>query len=334
MKRDILFLLFGGLLALACVQKPSIKINGLSLVATRDSLSAEHLRPVQKMHANYVALMPFGFVRDLEHPEILYNMDRQWFGETSDGIRQYIDELKDPGIQVMMKPQLWIWRGAFTGYMKMKSEQDWKDLENCYRNFILDFAMLAEEKGVPIFCIGTELEQFVNHRPQYWFDLVKEIRKIYSGKLTYAANWDEYKRVPFWDELDFIGVDAYFPISKSRTPTLEEARQGWSPWKEEMKDLSERYQKPILFTEYGYRSVDFAGREPWVSDREMNEVNLTNQVVLLEALYKEVWEESWFAGGFLWKWHPNHEMVGGSNHALYTPQGKPAELLIQSFYGH
>ncbi len=334
MNKGFWFLLFSTLLFSACAQAPVKKINGLSLVATRDSLSKEHIRPLKQMHANYAAIMPFGFVRDMEHPEILYNMDRQWFGETSEGARQYIDQLRAPGIQVMMKPQLWIWRGAFTGHMKMKTEQDWKDLENCYRNFILDFAKVAEAENVPIFCIGTELEQFVNHRPEYWFELVKEIRKIYSGKLTYAANWDEYKRVPFWEVLDFIGVDAYFPISNSKTPSLEEAKQGWQSWKEEMLKVSERFEKPILFTEYGYRSVDYAGREPWVSDREMKEVNLECQEILLKALYEELWGEPWFAGGFLWKWHPHHEKVGGINHALFTPQGKPAQKIVQFYYTH
>ena len=60
---------------------------------------------------------------------------------------------------------------------------------------------MAEEEKVDIFCIGTELEKFIEHRPAYWRELIAEVRKVYKGKLTYAANWDEYKRVPFWDAL-------------------------------------------------------------------------------------------------------------------------------------
>jgi hypothetical protein len=27
--------------------------------------------------------------------------------------------------------------------------------------------------------------------------LIQKIRKIYSGKLTYAANWDSFETIPF-----------------------------------------------------------------------------------------------------------------------------------------
>ena len=332
MKKFVGSLSLFALLFSSCAQTPSNKIDGISLVASRDSLYKSHIQPIKKLHANYAAIMPFGFVRKLDHPEIMYNTDRQWFGETEEGVRQYIHQLEETGIEIMIKPQLWIWRGLFTGYMKMEREADWLDLENCYRNFILDFARIAEEEKVSIFCIGTELEQFINHRPQYWFDLIREIRKVYSGKLTYAANWDEYKRVPFWNVLDFIGVDAYFPITASRTPNVEESKNGWQKWKAQMQEMSDSIGKPILFTEYGYRSVDYAGKEPWVSSREMTEVNLMGQNNLLDALFQEVWQEEWFAGGFLWKWHPHYERVGGEKDAFFTPQGKPSEKLIKSYY--
>lgn len=334
MNRLVALSFFLALWLMACSQHPTSKINGVSLVATRDSLHTRQVAEVKHIHANYAAIMPFGFVRDLDHPEILYNTERQWFGETVEGSRQYIRLLHGDGIQVMLKPQLWIWRGAFTGHMKMNTEDDWKDMENCYRNFILDFADLAETEKVAVLCIGTELEQFITHRPAYWTELIRDIRKRYSGKLTYAANWDEYKRVPFWDALDFIGVDAYFPVAPTQTPSFEEAQQGWQQWKDRMETLSDSLDRPILFTEYGYRSVDYAGREPWVSDWELKGVNLTAQENLLEALYHEMWGEPWFAGGFLWKWHPHHERVGGAEDNFFTPQRKPAQSTVKKYYGN
>lgn len=305
------------------------KINGLSFVAAPDAASDKHTNPVVNVNANYCAIMPFGFIKNLEHPEIVHNTDRQWFGETRAGAEQYIEELRKKKIKIMIKPQIWVWRGEFTGYIEMKSEDNWKTLENSYTSFIMEYAELAAEVNAELFCIGTELEKFVEHRPKYWSNLIIEIKKIYKGHLTYAANWDEFKRTPFWSELDFIGVDAYFPVSNSKTPTFEECMEGWKVHKKVIKGLSDTYSKPILFTEYGYRSVDYSGKEPWVSDHTMTNVNLDAQVNTTKALFETFWHEEWFAGGFIWKWFINYEKVGGHDDPMFTPQNKPVETIIK-----
>ncbi len=315
----------------SCAQK-EIHINGISFVASPDTLAQNHIDPILKINANYTAIMPFGFIKNLQHPEVVYNSERQWFGETKEGVKQYIEKLHNNKIEVMLKPQIWIWHGEYTGGLKMETEEDWQLLENSYRNFIIDFAKVAEETQVDIFCIGTELEQFIIHRPDFWKRLITEIKTTYKGKLTYAANWDEYKRVPFWEEIDYIGVDAYFPISESETPTIEEAKQGWQQWKKEMISVSTKTNKKIIFTEYGYRSVNFSGKEPWKSDRDMGEVNLKAQEILTKALFEEIWKEEWFAGGFLWKWHIKHEGIGGKDNTMFTPQNKPVEDIVRGFY--
>lgn len=308
------------------------KMNGVSFVASRNPVGQDHIDPVVEVQANYASIMPFGFIRSLNNPEIIYNTERQWFGETYEGAAQYIDMLHKNNIKVMLKPQIWIWRGEFTGYLKMNSEEHWKELEVSYSKFILEYASLAQSTKVDVFCIGTELEQFIVHRPKFWEKLISDIKKVYKGKLTYAANWDEYKRVPFWDQLDFIGVDAYFPISESATPSISEAREGWQRWKEELQRVSDANNRNILFTEYGYRSVDFSGKEPWQTSRDEKNVNLDAQANLLTALYEEVWNESWFAGGYIWKWFIDHEMAGGEDNDRFTPQNKPAGMVVQYYY--
>jgi hypothetical protein len=304
----------------------------VSFVASRNPVAQNHIDPVVQVQANYAAVMPFGFIRSLDNPEIIYNTERQWFGETREGAAQYIEMLHKNNIRVMLKPQIWIWRGEFTGHLKMNSELHWDELEASYSNFILEYASLAQSTGVEVFCIGTELEQFIVHRPKFWNNLISDIKEIYKGKLTYAANWDEYKRVPFWRQLDFIGVDAYFPISGSATPTISEARSGWKKWKEELEGVSKANNRKILFTEYGYRSVDFSGKEPWHTGREQQNVNLDAQANLLTALYEEVWNESWFAGGYIWKWFIDHERAGGEDNDRFTPQNKPAGMVVQYYY--
>ena len=307
-------------------------INGVSFVAANEAIDQSHVEPVVKVNANYASIMPFGFLKNINAPDLIYSSERQWFGETLEGSRQYISELQKGNIKIMIKPQVWVWKGEFTGDIFMKSEADWKQLENSYSAFILDYAKLAQEVDAEIFCIGTELELFVKYRPNFWTDLIKRIKSVYKGKLTYAANWDEYRRVPFWFELDFIGIDAYFPVSDMKTPTVEDCKKGWQGHKSVMKSISQQYSKQILFTEFGYRSMDFTGKEPWQSDYKIKSINFQGQTNATKALFEEFWYEEWFAGGFIWKWFHKHNNINGNTDNQFTPQNKPVEQVISEYF--
>lgn len=319
-------------LQLSCSGQIAKKINGVSFVASREKVAQEHVEQLLQVHANHAAVMPFGFIRDINSPEIIHNTDRQWFGETKSGAKQYIELLQKNGVEIMIKPQIWIWKGVFTGTLKMDSEEHWKQLEASYDDFIMTYARLAEETKVPILCIGTELEQFVKNRPDYWKRLIKKIRGVYKGKLTYAANWDEYPRTTFWEDLDYIGIDAYFPLSDEKTPSVEQLKKGWQPWKEKIAALSKTKDRPVLFTEFGYRSMDFTAKKPWLVDRNDENVNLEAQVNAKKAIFAEFWTEDWFAGGYVWKWFINHAKSGGDKDNRFTPQNKPAQQVITDVY--
>lgn len=330
MKR--LMLLLVGMLQFSCSGEAQKKINGVSFVASREEASQIHIDEVLKIHANSAAVMPFGFMREINATEIIFDTDRQWFGETRKGAKQYIQLLQKNNISVMLKPQIWVWRGEFTGTIMMDSEESWKKLEDSYDRFILNYAELAEETKVPILCIGTELEKFVTNRPEYWLRLIRKVREIYKGKLTYAANWDEYKRTSFWKQLDYIGIDAYFPLSESQTPTVDELQMGWRPWKEKIAEVSKINGKPIIFTEFGYRSMDYTAKKPWLVDDNEDRVNLIAQSNAKTAIFNEFWNEDWFAGGYIWKWFIQHEKTGGDKDNRFTPQNKPAQDVIRDHY--
>src|SRR5438093_1097048 len=74
---------------------------------------------------------------------------------------------------------------------------------------------------------------------------------------TYAANWNEYKQVQFWGSLDFIGVDAYYPLSDLPAPTVSQLVSAWTSrgYVDALRASSQQYGKQILFTEIGYRSI-------------------------------------------------------------------------------
>jgi len=314
------------------IHSQSQKINGISLVSSSKKLHNDEVAHIKAINTNYVAISPFGFIKDMNQPDVQYNLSWQWFGETNAGVEQYALELKKQGLGIMLKPQLWVGHGKYTGFIEMETEKDWLILEKSYAAFILNYAQLAEKLKIPLFCIGTEMKTFVEKKPDYWGKLIVKIRNVYSGKITYAANWDEVNHLTFWNQLDMIGIDAYFPLSNSKNPTLAELEKGWEHHKINIKKLAEKYQKPILFTEFGYRSVNYATKEPWSSTKIEGEVNLTLQSEALQSLFNQFWSEKWFAGGFVWKWHANQQESGGGNNNRYTPQNKPAEKLIKAVY--
>lgn len=320
------------ILILSCqAEIPSKKINGISLVASRDSLNTNHITPLIKLNANAVALMPYAFMADNENPELIYNIERQWFGERPEGIEQSILLLKKQNLRLMMKPHIWLRNGKFTGDLKFTSEAEWKKFETSYKEYIMLYAKISEKHHIEILCIGTELYNFVTARPEFWTALIRDVRKVYKGKIVYAENWDKVDQVNIWQHTDFIGVDAYFPLSENISPTEEEISRGWQKHTTMLEDLSSKYNKPVLFTEYGYRSIDYAVKEPWNSGRNISNLNHNLQARALKVIYEEFWTQNWFAGGYLWKWH-QYENSGGLDNDRFTPQNKPAEKTVKEYY--
>ena len=307
------------------------KINGVSLVAERTALDTAEVVPLISVGATWAAIIPFGFMEDAHKPRLAFNGKWQWYGEQVDGAKEGIQALHKKGLSVMLKPQLWVSRGTYTGEVEMNSEGDWKKLEANYRIFVRTFAELARDEKVEMLCIGTEMTLFTQKRPDFWRELIKEIRGIYDGKLTYAANWDEYTSVVFWDDLDYIGVDAYFPIADSLGANEELLQAGWKKWMLEMENISTTFQKKILFTEFGYRSIPECAVKPW----EYTAASLVDEEAqsrALAALFSVAWKSPMIAGGFLWKWHPDHLNAGGSDDTMFTVQNKKAEAVVRSVY--
>jgi hypothetical protein len=307
------------------------KINGLSFVASNRKLVEKDIEPVLNVNANWVALMPFGFMPSSKNPELRFNTKWQWWGETAKGIQITSSIFQKKKIQRMLKPQLWIKGGSFTGLISMSNEEDWIQFEKNYEDFILHYAKLAQDEHIELFCIGTELNLFVKNRQKFWKDLIAKTKQIYSGKITYAANWDSYANAIFWKDLDYIGIDAYFPLASTQTPSVAKLNQAWKATKTALKKFSKKKKKSIIFTEYGYRSIDFCAKQPWVSDTKGNYNNIAQQNALT-AIFQTFWKEPWFAGGFLWKWFDDQENAGGKNHTGFTVQNKKTEKLVKKFY--
>jgi hypothetical protein len=142
--------------------------------------------------------------------------------------------------------------------------------------------------------------------------------------------------VAFWDDLDYIGVDAYFPLSEADTPSVCTLKEAWKPYIAELKAFAQQWNKPILFTEYGYLSLDGAADKTWILEKNRQAASINEQVQAnaIQALLESFGIEEWWAGGFLWKWYPNYyAAMGEGQHARdYSPQGKKAQKILQQLF--
>ncbi len=312
------------------------KINGIAYVAPRSPEPENPFIFMEKVNANWVCIMPYAFC-SAEVPVIRYNNERQWWGERSEGIVKTIELAKERNMKVMLKPHVWVRGEGWTGDFYVESDEDWEKWEESYAEYMLDMAKIADSLDVELFCVGLEFKNVIDRRPNCWPALIKKVRKVYSGPLTYGANWDNFENIPFWNQLDYIGVHAYFPLSDKPTPTVGDLMKAWEEPYHRIKKLQKEHKKPILFTEYGYRSIDKAAGKQWELPHGWRDTlstpNTEVQKNAYEAFYLKFWNEPWVAGGFFWKWHGKHEDAGGLKNIQFTPQNKPAQNVIRAWYG-
>lgn len=247
-------------------------------------------------------------------------------------IKHAIRTAHELGLKVMLKPHIDLiseedgtyWR-ADIGF---NNDRDWEKWFKEYERVLAHYARIAKECDVEIYCIGTELS-FTTQKPDRWREIISSVRKIYPGKLTYAANWDNYKHIEFWEDLDFIGIDAYFPLTYKVNPTVEDIKKGWEKWKMEIESWHMNFNKPIIFTEIGYSSSLNAPREPWKNGE--GEANVEIQARCYAAFFETVWKCDWLAGVYWWKWSPSIH-GGGEYNRQFTPMNKPAAKILEENY--
>ncbi|MCL5667369.1 MAG: PA14 domain-containing protein [Patescibacteria group bacterium] len=283
--------------------------------------------------ANYVSLV-FNYYQSND-----YSTDIQPGADTptDSALISAIDYIHSKGIKVMLKPHLDAYSGGWRANINPGDRATW--FAN-YGNMINHYAQIAQAHNVESYCIGTELvdmsassQNYSN--TQYWIDMINGIRKIYSGQLTYSANWgppgfgDEKNHIDFWPYLDFVGVSAYFNLySDNSVSGLENA---WNSYLDDLQSLSQRTGKPIVLTEIGYKSVTNAHLQPWdygyggPPDQQEQANDYT-------ALFDFWGRYSWVHGVHLWEWRSDPN-AGGPNDTDYTPQHKTAQDVMASWFG-
>jgi hypothetical protein len=285
-------------------------------------VSSVELGKMRAAGGNIVQLLVFAYVYRLNAPRM---------GTGSHGsdqiLRGGISRAKAAGLRVMVKLQTWgpgFGEGKYSADIRMNNAADWRAFMANYRSYVLRYARLAADTQADILCIGTELAQASQAAAitREWRALAEEVRSVFHGPVTYAAHHNEVEGVPFWDNLDYIGVNGYYPVA------------GLLSALERLKRLSERWNRPVIFTEAGFAASDYALTEPWragPTEASPDSVRLDLQAEGWQTLLTELWRRDFIWGVYAWKWHPNLTW-GGPTNADHTPQGKPALVVIRRFY--
>ena len=308
--------------------------------------AAKTLDRLKALGVEWVALTPFGYLPRIDAAEIVgypANPGQTGFFEGVDptlkdaDLAKAIKQAHERDMQVLIKPHIWcdaFWEGDdWHGTIDQPNEAKHRRWFRSYRRFILHYAKLAERHDVEVLCIGTELVRMTKRSPGRWRKLAKEVNQHFSGRLTYAAHWqEEMDQIAFWDALDFVGVSAYFPLDAAKSATLAELRRAWKPHRKRLARLHERTGKPIVFVEAGFRSVPGSFRMPWAHD-ERSQSNQQAQRRAYQAMFQALSDAPWWQGTFVWKVFTDptkaHRDRDGQG---YTFLGKPAARVIDRWY--
>lgn len=290
--------------------------------------SADTLDELTELGVEWVSLTPFGFMDALDSDGVEHVGERRG-GERDAQVRAEIRAARERGIQVLLKPHIWVGRGAWRAEL---APRDWQTWFRSYRDWILVYARMAEEESVSILSVGTELRSSARHVDE-WRTLIRDIRAVYSGELTYGANWDSVDAVSFWDDLDYIGVQFYPPLADAPGATSAGMRERLGAHFDELATISERFDRPVLLTEVGYKATrDTAVRPYEWTERSDSPVDQAAQAQAYEVLFNEVAERAWIRGVYIWKWFTNPDTREEGPRG-FSPRGKRAEAVLRRAFG-
>lgn len=306
--------------------------------------SHRQLVELSQLGADWISITPFGFVPSAAEGEVLHvdalmaraeakaSFEKnQASPETDDLVRAEIRKHKALGLKTQLKPHLWMldnsWRGKIA-----RDDAGWKQFFASYRGWILHYAEMAEREGVQMLVVGVELDQTVERFEETWRALIAEVRERFSGTLTYAANWDAYTRVPFWDAVDYVGVQFYPPLAQSPEDSESEMKLRLARALDGLDRVYLATKKTVLLTEVGYRAVAGTAVSPhtW-PDPNARTVDEAAQAQAYRVLFAGLRGRASVGGVFLWKWYT--DPAGDEGPAGFAPRGYAAEKLWAKAFG-
>ncbi len=291
--------------------------------------SDEALEKLQTLGVNAVSITPFTYMRNPGAAAPL-PFSQHAGAENDEGVIHAAMTARRLGMSVMIKPHVWI-HGGWPGDVEMATEADWAEFFEQYWRWIRHYELMCEMYDFEMLCVGVELERTTGAQGARWRELIGRVRRIYDGKVIYAANWGgEVESLSFWDALDYIGVNCYYPLSDEHTPDDAALREGVERALDRIDEVARKNGRPVIITEVGFVSAPGPWVKPYERDRRAPP-DEDAQSRCYEAFFEGLAGRTSIVGVYWWKW-PSFLEYGGSRHSGFTPNGKAAEGVVKKWF--
>lgn len=295
---------------------------------------ARTLDECSKAGATWVAITPFGRVGDLSGRGVDPSFEQPFTKNRGDVLRA-IAMAHARGLSVMLVPHLWVESGEWRAKIDPSTDAGWAAWTASYASFVKGWAEVAQAGRVELLSAGVELRSWVTtSRAPSFAALVRELRGIYKGPITYSGNWDDVENTLILGELDVIGVNAFYPLADKDGAPFEALLEGGKRVREKVKTLAETWQRPVLFTEIGYTTRRDPAIRPWEWPDAMKNVHVDEraQADAYRALLAPLLDEKRFMGFFVWRVYADPDDVSQEAEWGFSPRGKQAELVVRDAF--
>nr|WP_213282459.1 1,4-beta-xylanase [Cellulomonas hominis] len=243
---------------------------------------------------------------------------------TDDEIRRAVRDAHDRGWRVCLKPVVdcadGTWR-AHIGFFDadVPGEPTWGEWFASYTAYVVHHARIATEEGAEMFCVGCEMVRADAHEAE-WRELVRQVRAVYPGLVTYNCDKYQEDRLTWWDAVDVIGASGYYPAGT------------WDQNLDRIERVVARERKPFVFLEAGCPAREGAAARPndWTHPGGPSG---EEQASYLAQMFRACSSRPWVAGFFLWDWPARLPDRGAAAvDGAYCVYGKPGAEVVDAAY--
>jgi hypothetical protein len=299
---------------------------------TEASLRA--LSEARRMGATWVSITPFGRVWDLRADGVDLSFEAP-FDDNREAVLAVIAQAHALGLKVFVVPHLWVESGGWRALIDPGSDAGWQRWARSYRRFLLAWAEVARDGQAEMLSVGVELRSWVTTaRVGLLRPIVAEVRALYPGLLTYSANWDDLDDTLLWDELDLVGVNAFYPLAFRDGASQAELIEGGQRVADGLATTANAWRRPVVLTEVGYTTRKDPAVRPWEWPDGMKDVVVDEraQAEAYVGILAPMLDARFCAGWFVWRLYADPDDVSQEAEWGFSPRGKLAELVLRDAF--